>query len=287
VIGTGQSPEQACTTVSKQFPSVCGPRCNPLLCESTLLDEPDPSKLLWSDEFDVDGAPDTSKWAYDIGDGCDKGICGWGNNELQWYTRSNADVANGILRITARKESLGGKEYTSARMVTRGLQAFRYGRIRFRAKLAGCIALGTWPALWLLPEQWVYGGWPKSGEIDVMEAVGYEENKFHGSIHTESFNHGIGTQKGGTIIKPESDWHIFEIDWQLDRIRFAVNKEVYFEFAPDDINNPAQWPFNEDFHILLNIAVGGNWGGLQGVDTAAFEGDGQYMEIDWVRVYSM
>ena len=172
-------------------------------------------------------------------------------------------------------------------MVTSGLHSFRYGRIRFRAKVAGCTAKGTWPALWLLPELWVNGDWPKSGEIDVMEAVGYEENRFYGSVHTESFNHGIGTQKTGTIIKPETDWHIFEIDWGADKIRFVIDKEVYFVFAPEDINNPALWPFNEDFHLLMNIAVGGNWGGLQGVDAAAFEGDGQYMEIDWVRVYSM
>ena len=132
----------------------------------------------------------------------------------------------------------------------------------------------------------MYGGWPNSGEIDVMEAVGYEENKFHGSVHTGAYNHGIGTQKTASVIKSELDWHIFEIDWQEDKIMFAVNGEVYFTFAPDDVTDSAKWPFDQDFHLLLNIAVGGMWGAVEGVDAAAFEGDGQYMELDWVRVYS-
>ncbi len=260
--------------------------CNPLVCNELVLDEPDPTKLIWSDEFDIDGAPDSTKWDYDVGDGCNKGLCGWGNNELQWYTSDNAVVADGVLRISAKKESVNGREYTSARMVTRDKHVFRYGRIRFRARTSGCTARGTWPALWLLPEDWVYGGWPNSGEIDVMEAVGYEENKFHGTVHTGAYNHGIGTEKTGSVTKSELDWHIFEIDWQEDKIIFAVDGEVYFTFAPDDLNDSAKWPFNQDFHLLLNIAVGGNWGAAQGIDVAAFEGAGQYMELDWVRVYS-
>jgi beta-glucanase (GH16 family) len=274
--------------VSDQFASgPCGPACNPAICNDNVLDEPDAAKLVWSDEFDADGAPDPDKWDYDIGDGCDKGICGWGNNELQYYTDSNAVVSNGVLRITAKKESVGGKQYTSSRMVSRGKQTFQYGRIRIRARMAGCTATGTWPALWMLPETWVYGGWPDSGEIDIVEMVGYETDKFHASVHTKSYNHGIGTQKTGSISKSEADWHIFEIEWQVDKIRFAIDSNVYFVFAPEDVNNSEQWPFNQDFHILMNIAVGGNWGGLYGVDAAAFEGVGQYMEVDWVRAYSM
>ena len=285
----GGNRDEACKTVANEFPNDSCGVCNPILCNKPVLDDPDPTKLIWSDEFDADGVPDPSNWSYDIGDGCDKGLCGWGNGELQYYTDSpnNVIVENGLLRISAKKESVGGKDYTSARMVTRGNHAFRFGRIQFRARTAGCTARGTWPALWLLPEEWVYGGWPNSGEIDVMESVGYEENKFHGSVHTSSYNHGIGTQKTASIIKSELEWHIFEIDWQVDKIRFAVDKELYLEFAPDDVNDSAKWPFNQDFHLIMNIAVGGNWGGVQGVDAASFEGDGQYMEVDWVRVYSM
>jgi beta-glucanase (GH16 family) len=286
-MGLGQSEEQACTTVSDQFSNgPCGPVCNPSICNDLTLDEPDPSKLTWSDEFDVDGAPNPTNWDYDLGNGCDKGICGWGNNELQEYTNSpdNVIVANGVLRISAKRDSNG--VYTSARMVSRGKKTFRYGRIRFRARTAGCSATGTWPALWMLPGLWVYGGWPYSGEIDIMEAVGFEQDKFHGSVHTGAYNHAINTQKTGSISLPEAEWHIFEIDWQADKIRFAVDSQIYFVFAPDDTSDSTKWPFDQDFHLLLNIAVGGTWGGLQGVDEAAFEGDGQVMEVDWVRAYS-
>ena len=125
-----------------------------------------------------------------------------------------------------------------------------------------------------------------SGEIDIMETVGYETEKFFGSVHTESFNHGIGTEKTGGVVASKDDWHIFDIDWQEDCIRFAIDGRIYFEFKPDDVSDYKQWPFNQDFHILLNIAIGGNWGGTTGVSFDSFDGDGQFMEIDYVRVYS-
>lgn len=280
----GQTEQQACTSVSDQFPAgPCGPVCNPLHCNPTFLDEPDPKKFVWGDEFNVDGAPDSTKWNYDLGGG------GWGNQELQYYTKSpnNVIVANGILRISAKRESVDGSSYTSARMVSRGKKTFQYGRIRIRARLRNCAATGTWPALWLLPEYWKYGGWPNSGEIDVMEAVGYEDNKFHGTVHTEAYNHAINTQKGGSVSATTADWHVFEIDWQIDKIRFAIDRKVYYEFSPINVNDKKEWPFDQEFHLLFNIAVGGTWGGSQGVDKGAFEGDGQYMEVDWVRAYSL
>lgn len=300
--GMSETERSACIKVSEEFPSgPCGPFCNPLHCNPSpptpdpslpRLDEPDPSKLIWSDEFDIDGAPDSTKWTYDIGDGCTQGNCGWGNGEFQYYTDSpdNVIVENGLLRISAKRDPHWryGKEYTSTRLVTRGKQAFRFGRIRLRARVNGCTAKGTWAALWMLADAMTsHDCWPDRGEIDVMEYVGYESNIFHGSVHTTKFNHKIGTQQTRDFTKSETEWHIFEIDWQVDKIRFAVDKELYFVFAPSDVKNTAEWPFNENFHLVLNIAVGGFWGALQGVDEAAFEGDGQYMEVDWVRAYSL
>ena len=137
-----------------------------------------------------------------------------------------------------------------------------------------------------MPENWVYGGWPSSGEIDVMETVGHAADQFFGTVHTETFNFGIGTEKGGALSKSKDNWYIFEIDWQADNIRFAVNKQVFYRFTPDDVSDYKQWPFDQDFHLLMNIAVGGAWGAVEGVDAASFEGAGQTMEVDWVRVYS-
>mmetsp|Transcript_380 Transcript_380/g.588 ORF Transcript_380/g.588 Transcript_380/m.588 type:complete len:141 (-) Transcript_380:838-1260(-) len=140
----------------------------------------------------------------------------------------------------------------------------------------------------MLPDDMTsHDSWPDLGEIDLMEYLGCAPNIFHGSVHTTEFNHMIGTQQTGLITKSETDWHIFEIDWQVDKIRFAVDKELYFVFAPSDVKNTTEWPFNESFYLILNIAVGGNWGASKGVDKASFEGDGQYMEVDWVRAYSL
>ena len=127
------------------------------------------------------------------------------------------------------------------------------------------------------------GSWPHSGEIDILETVGHAGDTFYGTVHTSAYNHAKGTQKGGWLIKTKSEWHIFEIDWQVDKIRFAIDNQIYYSFANEGMWD--KWPFDQDFHILMNVAVGGGWGGAQGVDGAAFEGDGQFMEVDWVRVY--
>jgi beta-glucanase (GH16 family) len=251
------------------------------------LDDPDPSKLIWSDEFNVDGPPDPSNWGFDLDDGCQINLCSWGNGEQAWMTNlpSNVKVTNGILRITAKKEPNYKLPYTSARIVTRGLRTFKYGRVQFRARLANCKARGTWPALWMLAEKNVYGGWPKSGEIDVMEAVGYQPDRFFGTIHTELYNGLKGTQRGGNIALSKDDWHTFEINWEPDRIQFAASGQIYFEYQRMPGSSSAAWPYDQDFHIIMNIAVGGAWGGVEGIDESAFMGNGQTMEIDWVRVY--
>ncbi len=236
--------------------------------------------LVWSDEFDYEGLPDDSKWGYDVGGS------GWGNNELQYYTDdSNAYVKDGILVIEARKEEKEGKAYTSARMITKNKGDWLYGKIEVKAKLPD--GRGTWPAIWMLPTDWEYGGWPASGEIDIMEHVGYNQDTVHASIHTESYYHKIRTHKTGTkLVKGASeDFHVYSIEWLPDKIIAFIDGEEYFTFEPTKYKaNPTykEWPFDKRFHLLLNIAVGGDWGGAMGVDESIFP---KQMLVDYVRVY--
>ncbi|MBB1282766.1 glycoside hydrolase family 16 protein [Flavisolibacter sp. BT320] len=237
------------------------------------------STPVWQDEFSYNGLPDSSKWGYDIGGN------GWGNNELQYYTAEskNANVADGKLTITAIKEPMGDKNYTSARLVSKNKGDFLYGRIEVRAKLPS--GRGTWPAIWMLPTDWAYGGWPASGEIDIMEHVGYDPNRVLFSIHTEAYNHVKGTQKSGekNIPTAMTDFHLYRVDWTPDSIKGYFNNEQVFSFANEG-KGSATWPFDKRFHILLNLAVGGNWGGQKGVDDSIFPAR---FEIDYVRVYRM
>lgn len=237
-------------------------------------------RLVWSDEFDYDEKPDETKWGYDTGGS------GWGNQELQYYTDDgNAWVEDDKLIIELRKEDMGEREYTSARLVTRGKGDWTYGKIEVRAKLPS--GLGTWPAIWMLPTDQVYGGWPASGEIDIMEHVGYDQNVIHGSIHTQSYYHNIGTQKTSTV-KVEGvseDFHVYAVEWLPDKIRFFVDDEEYFSFTPTDFKESPtykEWPFDARMHLLLNIAYGGSWGGAKGVDDEVLP---VRMEVDYVRVY--
>lgn len=237
------------------------------------------STPVWADEFDYNGAPDQNKWGYDIGGS------GWGNNELQYYTdrTSNASVADGKLTITARKETKETREYTSARLVSKNKGDFLYGRFEIRAKLP--TGKGTWPAIWMLPTDWAYGNWPKSGEIDIMEHVGYDQNKIHVTVHTEAYNHSKGTQKGNSKVIPtaSSEFHTYRVDWTPYAVRGYIDGAPVFEFVNDG-KGYTSWPFDKRFHILLNLAVGGDWGGAQGVDASVFP---QAMEVDYVRVYKM
>lgn len=233
----------------------------------------------WSDEFSTDGAPDPAKWGYDIGGG------GWGNNELQYYTNSanNAVVSNGRLLITARKELFSGSNYTSARLVTRNKGDFLNGRIEVSAKLP--VGRGTWPAIWMLPTDWEYGSWPNSGEIDIMEHVGYDSNRVHFSVHTEAYNHTKGTQKTTNRVIPGAmhEFHKYRVDWTPYAVRGYFDDQFMFEFVNEG-KGSARWPFDKKFHLLLNLAIGGNWGGVNGVDDTVFPAT---YEIDYVRVYKM
>jgi beta-glucanase (GH16 family) len=234
--------------------------------------------LVWSDEFDYEGLPDDDKWGYDVGGH------GWGNNELQNYTSDqNAFVKDGILTIEAIKDEEGS--WTSARMVTRNKGDWKWGKIEVRAKLP--TGRGTWPAIWMLPTDWQYGSWPNSGEIDIMEHVGYDQNRIHASIHTQAYNHKIGTQKGGSKVIPTASeaFHTYTVEWFPDLIIFSIDNEVYYTYNPFnlvDIPKNRHWPFDRRFHLLLNIAIGGDWGAAQGMDP---ELSYAKMEIDFVRVY--
>jgi len=240
-------------------------------------------KPVWSDEFDTAGKPDTTKWNYDMGDGCPD-VCGWGNNEAQYYTADNKNVRveNGNLIIEAHKDSLGGKAYTSTRIVSKHKGDWLYGRIEVRAKLPK--GKGTWPAIWMLSTDWIYGGWPASGEIDIMEHVGYDPGVIHGTIHTEKYNHIKQTQKEGkiTIADVMDQFHVYAIDWTKDKIDFFVDDSLYHSVTRDPQDDFNGWPFDQKFHLIMNIAVGGNWGGKEGIDDSIWP---QRMEIDYVRIY--
>lgn len=233
----------------------------------------------WYDEFDYTGLPDPVKWDYDLGGS------GWGNNELQYYTNriENVKVENGILTITARKENFEEKSYTSTRLVSRKKGDLLYGRVEARAKVPA--GRGTWPAIWMLPTDWEYGGWPKSGEIDIMEHVGYDPEMIHMSTHCEAYYWVLNNQKTATRKVPGAitDFQLYRVDWTPFAIKGYINDQHIFT-SYNEGTGPAVWPFDKRFHIILNVAVGGSWGGAQGVDDNIFPAS---MEIDYVRFYKM
>lgn len=237
-------------------------------------------KLVWQDEFDKDGLPDETKWSYDVGGH------GWGNGEYQYYTDGkNCYVKDGHLVIEARKESCEGRDYTSARLVTRGKGDWLYGRFEIRARLPR--GLGNWPAIWMLPTDWEYGEWPDSGEIDIMEHVGYDPNTVHASIHTKSYNHCENTQKTASryVEGVCEDFHVYTLEWLPDQIRIFVDDELYFTFDPAQYAEQTtyrEWPFDRRMHLILNLALGGFWGAEKGFDENVFP---QQMLVDYVRVY--
>lgn len=248
------------------------------------LDNIDDWQPVWCDEFDVDGLPSSERWSYDVGGG------GWGNNELQYYTNAdldNAFVSEGTLKIKAIKEDISGSDYSSARLISKYRGDWLYGRVQIRAKMP--TGRGTWAALWMLPTDWRYGGWPDSGEIDIMEYVGYDEDRIHGTIHTGAYNHSLGTQIGysKTITDAENTFHVYEMVWEPRSIELFIDGVKFATFGYNplfniDIENSDAWPFDQRFHLIMNLAIGGNWGGAQGVDDSIFP---TQMEVDYVRVY--
>lgn len=236
--------------------------------------------LIWSDEFDYMGLPDSTKWGYDT-EGND---FGWGNNEEQYYTISNKKnswVENGVLKITAIKEDALNKKYTSARLIS--LDSWQYGRIEVSAKLPE--AKGTWSAIWMMPGGWSFndGNWPDIGEIDIMEHVGHDLGVIHASAHSKDYYWQIGTQKTATIkVKNASNkFNVYALEWTPDRLKAFVNDRLYFEYENEKLGE-SKWPYDKPFYLILNLAIGGAWGSIKGIDDAAFP---QTMEIDYVRVY--
>jgi len=237
--------------------------------------------LAWADEFNS-GSLDPNAWMVQGGDGCPN-LCGWGNNELEYYTArpDNLFFQDGKLIIEAKKEMFNGKNYTSSKIISKGKKFFKFGRIDIRAKLPK--GKGIWPALWMLPENNVYGGWPTSGEIDIMELVGHEPNKVYGTLHfgpgpaSTMISRGY-TLPGGGIFNDE--FHVFSMEWKMDQIKLFVDGNLYSTVNKPDLG-AAVYPFNEDFFFIFNLAVGGNWPGNP--DSSTYFP--QWLIVDYVRIY--
>lgn len=238
-------------------------------------------RLIWSDEFTQPNgtAPDPSKWAFDVGGD------GWGNDELEYYTSriNNARIEQGKLVIEARREELGGRHYTSARLLTKGKWSWKYVRVEARIKIPR--GRGMWPAFWMMGTNMDAVGWPTGGEIDIMENIGREPRTVHGTVHGPGYSGDKGI--GGSFVLPgrkafADEFHVFAIEWETNRIRWFVGDKRYFSVTPKSLPKGAQWVFTAPQFLLLNLAVGGSWPGNPD-PTTEFP---QRMLVDYVRVYA-
>ena len=255
--------------------------------EPTAPSEPAPApagwKLVWSDEFDKPGAPDPNKWDYEVGY--------IRNNELQYYTRArkeNARVEGGCLVIEGRKEKnpIGGAQagakrfadYTAASLITRGKAQWTFGRIEVRAKLPQ--GKGVWPAIWMLGQKFPSNPWPACGEIDIMEFVGHTPDKVHATVHFRKDGKHVSMGGNLTVEKPFDDFHVYAVEWSAERMDVFFDKEKYFSFSVADADEKGDNPFRKPQYLLVNLALGGGWGGK--IDDSIFP---QKFIIDYVRVY--
>jgi beta-glucanase (GH16 family) len=234
-------------------------------------------ELVWADEFEGSGLPDPSRWTYETGF--------VRNAEKQYYTKArpeNARVEGGVLVLEARREPWEeGAEYTSASVTTSQSAAWTYGRIEVRAKIP--TGRGTWPAIWMLGDSIAWNGWPRCGEIDIMEHVGFDPGKIHATVHTAAYNHVKGTQKGAAFEagNPAADFHVYAAEWTPDEIVFFYDDREIFRFRNEG-TGPGTWPFDAPHYLILNVAIGGGWGGQKGIDDSIFP---VRMLVDYVRVY--
>ena len=230
-------------------------------------------KLIWEENFDGNEL-DENHWNFELGDGCPN-LCGWGNNEAQIYTKENHQVNDGYLTITAKLEN---GVYTSTRITTKNKKEFKYGRIEARAKLP--LGQGLWPAFWMLGSNISEVGWPTCGEIDILEYVGRERESIFTSVHTAD-SHGMTKNTKKDIVPGiEEGFHTYAIDWNEDRIEFLIDNKLFYTFTPEN-KSVEVWPFNQPFFIIVNMAIGGNFGGPE-IDDSIFP---QEFVIDYIRVY--
>jgi beta-glucanase (GH16 family) len=241
---------------------------------------PEPARalrLVWSEEFATDGLPDPATWGFEVGQ--------IRNQEAQYYTAGrpeNARVENGCLVIEARKEDYAGAHYTSASLNTLGIREFFHGRIEVRARIP--TGRGSWPAIWMMGTNVTAVGWPECGEIDIMENVGYEPDTIYATVHTPgSVNDPGQVERGGhiDIPSPFDGFHVYAVEWQDDRLDFSCDDTTYFTYRKN-ASFPSYWRFDRPFYLLLNLAIGGTWGGAHGIDDAIFP---LRYAIDYVRYY--
>lgn len=243
-----------------------------LLLASVSFAQQSKRKLVWEENFDGDKVNE-AVWHFTIGNGCPK--CGFGNHERQFYTKENHKVANGKLTITAKKD---GDKYTSTKIATNGTKEFKYGRIEARAKLP--VGHGIWPAFWMLRTDISKTGWPKSGEIDIMEYVGREPDMLYTTIHTQDTHGATASSQKTKIVDIEDGFHLYAVEWDKDKMVFFVDDKAVYTYQPQN-KTEDNWPFDQPFYIILNCAVGGDFGGPD-VDDKIFP---QEYVVDYVRVY--
>lgn len=229
--------------------------------------------LVWEENFDGN-LLNEEVWNFELGDGCPN-LCGWGNNERQLYTKKNHKIENGHLIITAQKKD---SMYSSTRITTKAKKEFQYGYIETRAKLP--VGKGIWPAFWMLGSNISDVGWPMCGEIDILEYVGREPDMVFTSLHTKASHGNTINTKKTTIPTIEEGFHIYAVDWMKEKMDFYVDKKLVYTFSPKD-KTVEVWPFDQPFYFILNVAIGGNFGGPE-VDDTIFP---QEFVIDYIRVY--